>query len=148
MSGEAFTDRENETAKLVSNFQYGVNTFIVSPRRWGKTSLVKKVKGLAESEKLKIVYVDVQQCRCKEDFCERFASAVLSQTATKVNEWLENAKTFLGRFSFGNDAVADVYSLLPGRLRGDDDEDEEDGDEDEDGDEYEYDEEEEGTDNG
>jgi hypothetical protein len=53
-----------------------------------------------------------------------------------------------GRFSFGNDAVADVYSLLPGRLRGDDDEDEEDGDEDEDGDEYEYDEEEEGTDNG
>ena len=97
VSGEAFTDRENETAKLVSNFQYGVNTFIVSPRRWGKTSLVKKVKGLAESEKLKIVYVDVQQCRCKEDFCERFASAVLSQTATKVNEWLENAKTFLER---------------------------------------------------
>lgn len=107
VSGEAFTDRENETAKLVSNFQYGVNTFIVSPRRWGKTSLVKKVKGLAESEKLKIVYVDVQQCRCKEDFCERFASAVLSQTATKVNEWLENAKTFLGRFSFGINASPD-----------------------------------------
>lgn len=107
VSGEAFTDRENETAKLVSNFQYGVNTFIVSPRRWGKTSLVKKVKGLAESEKLKIVYVDVQQCRCKEDFCERFASAVLSQTATKVNEWLENAKTFLGRFSFGVNASPD-----------------------------------------
>lgn len=107
VSGEAFTDRENETAKLVSNFQYGVNTFIVSPRRWGKTSLVKKVKGLAENEKLKIVYVDVQQCRCKEDFCERFASAVLSQTATKVNEWLENAKTFLGRFSFGINASPD-----------------------------------------
>lgn len=107
VSGDAFTDREDETAKLVSNFQYGVNTFIVSPRRWGKTSLVKKVKGLAESEKLKIVYVDVQQCRCKEDFCERFASAVLSQTATKVNEWLENAKTFLGRFSFGINASPD-----------------------------------------
>ena len=107
VSGDAFTDRENETAKLVSNFQYGVNTFIVSPRRWGKTSLVKKAKGLVENEKLKIVYVDVQQCRCREDFCERLASAVLSQTATKVNEWLENAKTFLGRFSFGVNASPD-----------------------------------------
>ena len=107
VSGEAFTDRENETAKLVSNFRYGVNTFIVSPRRWGKTSLVKKVKGLVENEKLKIVYVDVQKCRCKEDFCERFASAVLSQTATKMDEWLENAKTFLGRFSFGVNASPD-----------------------------------------
>ena len=107
VSGEAFTDRENETAKLVSNFQYGVNTFIVSPRRWGKTSLVKKVMGLVENEKLKIVYVDVQKCRCMEDFCERFASAVLSQTATKMDEWLENAKTFLGRFSFGVNASPD-----------------------------------------
>lgn len=107
VSGEAFTDRENETAKLVSNFQYGVNTFLVSPRRWGKTSLVKKVKGLVENEKLKIVYVDVQKCRCKEDFCERFASAVLSQTATKMDEWLENAKTLLGRFSFGVNASPD-----------------------------------------
>ena len=107
VSGDAFTDREKETAKLVSNFQYGVNTFIVSPRRWGKTSLVKKAKGLVENEKLKIVYVDVQQCRCREDFCERLASAVLSQTATKVNEWLENAKTFLGRFSFGVNASPD-----------------------------------------
>ena len=88
VSGDAFTDRENETAKLVSNFQYGVNTFIVSPRRWGKTSLVKKAKGLVENEKLKIVYIDVQKCRCREDFCERLASAVLSQTATKVDEWL------------------------------------------------------------
>ena len=88
VSGDAFTDREKETAKLVSNFQYGVNTFIVSPRRWGKTSLVKKAKGIVENEKFKIVYVDVQQCRCREDFCERLASAVLSQTATKVDEWL------------------------------------------------------------
>ena len=107
VSGDAFTDREKETAKLVSNFQYGVNTFIVLPRRWGKTSLVKKAKGLVENEKLKTVYVDVQQCRCKEDFCERFVSAVLSQTATKMDEWLENAKTFLGRFSFGVNASPD-----------------------------------------
>ena len=107
VSGDTFTDREKETAKLVSNFQYGVNTFIVSPRRWGKTSLVKKAKGLAENNKLKIVYVDVHQCRCKEDFCERYVSAILTQTSNKMDEWLENAKSFLSRFSFGVNASPD-----------------------------------------
>ena len=112
VSGDAFTDRENETTKLVSNFQYGVNTFIVSPRRWGKTSLVKKAKSLAENDKLKIVYVDVQQCRSEEEFCERYASAVLTQTANRMDEWLENAKSFLSRFSFGVNTSPDPNSEM------------------------------------
>lgn len=112
VSGEAFTDRESDTAKLVSNLQYGVNTFIVSPRRWGKTSLVKKAKNLAESDELKIVYVDVQQCRSEEEFCERYASAVLTQTANKIDEWIENARIFLSRFSFGVNASTDPLSQL------------------------------------
>lgn len=107
VSGDAFTDREEETRKLVANFKYGINTFIVSPRRWGKTSLVKKAKGIAEGAKLKIVYVDVQRCRSREEFCERFASAVLTQTSNKMDEWLENARTLLSRFSFGVNASPD-----------------------------------------
>lgn len=107
VSGDAFTDREKDTAKLVANFQYGVNTFLLSPRRWGKTSLVKKAKSIAENSKLKIVYVDVHLCRSREEFCERFASAVLTQTSNKMEEWMENAKMFLNRFSFGVNASAD-----------------------------------------
>ena len=117
VSGEAFTDREKETSKLVSNFTYGVNTFIVSPRRWGKTSLVKKAKSLAESDKLKIVYIDVQRCRSREEFCERYASAVLTQTATKMEEWFENAKTFLNRFSFGVNTSPDPASEMTIKLQ-------------------------------
>ena len=117
VSGEAFTDREADTAKLVSNFQFGVNTFIVSPRRWGKTSLVKKAKALAENESLKIVYLDVQQCRSEEEFCERFASAVLTQTASKMDEWLDNAKTFLSRFSFGVNTSPDPTSEMSIKIR-------------------------------
>ena len=117
VSGEAFTDRKNETAKLVSNFTYGVNTFIVSPRRWGKTSLVKKAKLLAENDKLKVVYIDVQRCRSREEFCERFASAVLSQTSNKMEEWLENAKSFLSRFSFGVNTSPDPSSEMTIKLQ-------------------------------
>lgn len=117
VSGDAFTDREKETEKLVSNFKYGVNTFIVSPRRWGKTSLVKKAKSLAEDNKLKIVYVDVHQCRCEEDFCERYASAVLTQTSNKMEEWLDNAKSFLSRISFGINASADMSGEMSLKLQ-------------------------------
>lgn len=115
-SGDTFTDREKETKKLVSNFKYGVNTFIVSPRRWGKTSLVKNAKEKAESAKLRIVYVDVQRCRSREEFCERFASAVLTQTAGKMDEWLENARTFLSRFSFGVNASPDPMGEMSIKL--------------------------------
>ena len=41
-----FTDREKETKRLLLNFENGLNTIIVSPRRWGKTSLVNKVAEL------------------------------------------------------------------------------------------------------
>lgn len=117
VSGDAFTDREKETTKLVSNFTYGVNTFIVSPRRWGKTSLVKKAKSLAENDNLKIVYVDVQQCRCADEFCERYASAVLTQTSNKMEEWFENAKSFLSRISFGVDASTDMSGEMSFKLQ-------------------------------
>ena len=36
-SDKNFTDRKNETDRLVSNFQSSVNTILISPRRWGKS---------------------------------------------------------------------------------------------------------------
>ena len=98
--GESFTDRKKETARLVSNFKYGINTFIVSPRRWGKTSLVLKAAEKAKSDKVKIVFVDVFNCKDENQFCEKLSSAVLSQTYRKVDELIENAKSFLNRITF------------------------------------------------
>lgn len=98
-SGENFTDREKETERLLSNFRYGVNTVLISPRRWGKTSLVQKVCSLAESDELRIVYLDIFACRSDRDFYDAFASAVIKQTSSKWEEWVENAKLFLSRIS-------------------------------------------------
>ena len=41
-SDKNFTDRKVETERLVSNFTSSVNTILISPRRWGKSSLVEK----------------------------------------------------------------------------------------------------------
>ena len=43
VSIHSFTNREAEAARLRSNLVNGINTMLISPRRWGKSSLVEKV---------------------------------------------------------------------------------------------------------
>lgn len=98
-SGDNFTDRKEETERLTSNFKYGINTILISPRRWGKTSLVDKVSRLVQSDNLKVVCFDIFSCRSEWDFYSMFASAVLRQTSSKLEEWVKNAKSFLSRLN-------------------------------------------------
>ncbi len=123
-SGDNFTDREKETARLLSNFQHGVNTVLISPRRWGKTSLVQKVCRLTQSDKLKIVYLDIFSCRSDGDFYNAFAAAVLKQTSSEWDEWVENAKLFLSRISprisLGPDPMSDFSISLELNPKSDD----------------------------
>lgn len=115
-SGDNFTDRKKDTERLLLNFQHGVNTVLISPRRWGKTSLVQKVCHLAQSDELKVVYLDIFSCRSDKDFYDAFAAAVLKQTASKLDEWLENVKLFLSRvspkISIGTDPMTDFSISL------------------------------------
>ena len=116
VEGDFFTDREAETARLCANFRAGVNTFLLSPRRWGKTSLVKKVKSLVQADDLKVVFVDVFKCKTPIEFSETIASAVLSQTASKADEFIENAKAFLGRINLGLNISPDPVTSLDVKL--------------------------------
>ena len=123
-SGDNFTDRKSETARLFANFKHGINTVLISPRRWGKTSLVQKVCNLAKSDDLKVVYLDIFSCRSDREFYDAFASAVLKQTSSKWDEWVENAKLFLSRispkFSFGADPMSDFSVSLELNPKSDD----------------------------
>lgn len=123
-SGDNFTDRKNETARLLANFKHGINTVLISPRRWGKTSLVQKVCNLAKSDDLKVVYLDIFSCRSDRELYDAFASAVLKQTSTKWDEWVENAKLFLSRItpkiSFGTDPMTDFSISLELNPKNDD----------------------------
>ena len=99
VEGENFTDRETETKRLKANFEHGVNTLLISNRRIGKTSLVRHVKNLVNAKKVSVVYLDIFDCRSEYDFYNKLATAVLRQTASKMDVLLQNIKTFLGRVS-------------------------------------------------
>lgn len=95
VEGKNFTDRELETKRLQLNFENGMNSILISPRRIGKTSLVKKVKSLTENKRRIVVFMDIYKCRTEYDFYEKFASSVIQATSTKVEQMLQTAKELI-----------------------------------------------------
>ena len=99
VSGENFTDRVEETRRLAMDFENGVNVILISPRRMGKTSLVKKVQNQISGPKIQVVYMDIYDCRSEYDFYNKFATTILKETSGKMDLFLDNVKQFLTRLS-------------------------------------------------
>jgi predicted AAA+ superfamily ATPase len=57
--GYNFTGREEETRRLLADFQGGINVILMSPRRLGKTSLVKHTLQQVDRKQVMVVYVDI-----------------------------------------------------------------------------------------
>lgn len=94
-----FTGREEESRRLKLNFENGINSILISPRRWGKTSLVDHVCRQLEGSGIITVRLDIFGCKSEYDFYNVFAAAVLKQTASKVQLWMDEAKDFLARLT-------------------------------------------------
>lgn len=94
-----FIGREEEIRQLRMNFEEGINTILISPRRWGKTSLVKKVCREVNRERVITVFVDIFKCKTEYEFYNTLIEAVLKQTATKAELWMDNARDFIARLT-------------------------------------------------
>ena len=94
-----FIGRKEEIRRLKMNFEEGINTILISPRRWGKTSLVRKVCEVVERKKVIPVFVDIFKCKTEYEFYNALAEAVLKQTASKAELWMDNARDFIARLS-------------------------------------------------
>jgi len=112
--GAYFTDRIEDARRLSANLTHGIHTILISPRRWGKTSLVKKVINETNRPDIRFVFIDIFDCKSEYDFYHSFANEIVKQTSSKIDEWVETAKTFLSnispKFSFGTDPMND-FSL-------------------------------------
>ena len=109
-----FTDREKETADLVRNFTSLINTIIISPRRWGKSSLVNKAAKLAmnQDSRLRICHIDLFNVRDEKHFYSLLAQKVISATSTKWEEAVASAKSMFShlvpKISIGSDPTNEV----------------------------------------
>ena len=94
-----FIGRERETKRLLDNFKGGINVILMSPRRLGKTSLVKHVCNKLDNKDIITVYLDIFGCKSEYDFYNKLTAEVLKQTASKHELWFEEAKEFLYRLT-------------------------------------------------
>lgn len=112
-----FTDRVKETARLKKAFEAGLSTVIISPRRLGKTSLVRKVQSSITDPHIKVVYMDVYDCRSEYDFLNRFASTLMKEVAGTLDRIMDTLKEFLihivPRVSYSSEPLSE-YSLSLG----------------------------------
>lgn len=97
VEGDNFTDRRKETKRLKANFEEGLNTIVISPRRIGKSSLVKRVKDSIDNPKIKVVMMDIYDCRSEYDFLNRFAAALMKEAAGRMDRVLDTIQKFLVR---------------------------------------------------
>ena len=111
-----FTGRKEESRRLKQNFENGINSILISPRRWGKTSLVDHVCRQLEGSDIMTVRLDIFGCKSEYDFYNVLAAAVLKQTASKVQLWMEEARDFLVRLTprigFPVDPVSEISVSL------------------------------------
>ncbi len=99
VAGNNFTDREEETRKLGSNFLSQTNTAIISPRRWGKSSLVNKAVATVSKSDKSVLFVKMNAFKCEtpQDFYELFAKRTIECISSTAETLLSNAKEFISR---------------------------------------------------
>ncbi|WKZ68863.1 MAG: ATP-binding protein [Melioribacteraceae bacterium] len=112
VEGNYFTNRKEDLKHLISNFDNGINTILLSPRRWGKTSLIKKaLVKYNNNNKVKVCLIDLFGVRTEDEFFSLFAREIIKSTSTKVEEWIALSKDFLSRvapqITIGTDPIND-----------------------------------------
>jgi hypothetical protein len=111
--GSTFVNRVNEKKDLKNNLYAGINTMLISPRRWGKSSLVLEATTelLKEHPDVRVCYIDAFTIRSEEEFYQIFAKEIVKATEKSWEAWISTAKEFLKglspRISIGSDPMND-----------------------------------------
>jgi AAA+ ATPase superfamily predicted ATPase len=118
VSGQDFTNRQAEMERLLQNFNSGTNTVLISPRRWGKSSLVKKATEQSKRKNPKLVFcfIDLFNIRTEQEFYETYIRELIKVTSTKWEERIRAGKALFKKivpqFSVGIDPANDLSIAL------------------------------------
>src|SRR5438067_12141519 len=75
-TGDHFTDRKSEITELVRDLRSGQSVLVISPRRYGKTSLITAVLERVRKQGVLVAYVDLLRTTTKERFADQLAAAL------------------------------------------------------------------------
>ena len=89
VTATAFADREQERDRLTNDLAEGQKVFLISPRRYGKSSLIRDVMKRLAARRILTVEVTVAASSSYVGFLESYARALLSAEtpATGLRRW-------------------------------------------------------------
>lgn len=98
---ENFIDRVEDRKQLKTFLCNGINVTIISPRRWGKSSLVKATMKEIEAEHSNTVacFIDAFRLNGETEFYNAFASAVVNGVASSFDKGMELIRSYFKNIS-------------------------------------------------
>lgn len=121
VSGDPFCNRKKEIGRLKSAFQSGQNVILISPRRWGKSSLVQEA--LRQTRKSAIVIeLDCFGITSEQMFLEVYLKALIKASQNHFDKITDILKKYIASvvpfisFSYGlNDDIKIGLELQKGK---------------------------------
>ena len=125
--GRHFADRQTELSELTAEMRNGGKVFLISPRRMGKTCLLKNLQWKMEREGVFTAYVDLYRAPTLRHFTELYAKGVVEVVEGKIEKMVKAIPRLLpglrpklepnpdGTISFSVEYVArekDVFQVL------------------------------------
>jgi uncharacterized protein len=90
-----FTNRTKEVKWLETQVNAGINCILVSPRRWGKSSLILHTAEMLKKKNKKIVFcfLDLYNIRSEKEFLELFSTTIIKATSSSFEDAVRNVKS-------------------------------------------------------
>ena len=111
--GFYYTNRDKEAAWLRQQIGSGINVMLISPRRWGKSSLVQQVADKISKDNPAVVFcfVDLFNIRSEQEFYEALSRQVLKNTIATLLKLEKLLQVFSNR-SFLKSVLAPTHQPI------------------------------------
>jgi uncharacterized protein len=90
-TGQHFTNRTSELKELVRDLRSGQSVLVISPRRYGKTSLITAVLERLRKRHILVAYIDLLRTTSKERLANQLAAALYAGLTPAVERALHRA---------------------------------------------------------
>ena len=87
VTGEDFADRETELENLTRSLKAGQTIFLISPRRYGKTSLIMNALDKLQKEGFYTAYIDLFKVSSFKSLLELYTEVVSRAAETKIERF-------------------------------------------------------------
>ena len=92
--GEAFCDRSVETKWLLNNIDSGKHSLIISPRRYGKTTLAYRALSISKLPYIEIDFVMATSEKKVEEFIARGVSDLINKSLGPIDKLFNSIKKY------------------------------------------------------